>query len=242
MMEAETKALIDSGVKAGIAQLREQMLSGKTPDLAAAYVKFWGEVGTVVVKDAQNPHQKNTYATLEACMRLIKPVLAANSLALLSMPGVCREGAMSVTTMLIHKSGQIWQFTTELPMVEGLDKKTGKPKQVTPQSAGSVITYIRRYVAQAFAGIAPGDDDGEAASQQPAEEVEDAAPDTGAEIADLTDGMASFKAKKAETMTETLARFKTQYEARVSATGDSTLVEAYMAHRKLLRATEKKAA
>ena len=40
---------------------------------------------------------------------------------------------------------------------------SGKPKDDGPQALGSVITYLRRYALAAFAGVAPEDDDAEAA-------------------------------------------------------------------------------
>jgi hypothetical protein len=36
-------------------------------------------------------------------------------------------------------------------------------KDASPQSVGSAITYLRRYALQSFAGVAPEDDDAEAA-------------------------------------------------------------------------------
>ncbi len=159
-------------------QVVAQLGQNRSSELAKAYVAFWGQVANVV-KDAQNPHLKNNYATLEATMRVLKPALAANKLALLSVPGPVRDGNMSITTMLVHESGQSWSFSTELPLGEKTDKKTGKVIPATAQSAGSCITYARRYVALAIAGIAPVDDDGEAASNQPdpveSNEAEDAA-------------------------------------------------------------------
>ena len=54
--------------------------------------------------------------------------------------------------MLMHKSGQWLQSEYLLPM----DK-------VTPQGAGSAITYARRYALQSLAGIPSVDDDSELA-------------------------------------------------------------------------------
>jgi hypothetical protein len=59
---------------------------------------------------------------------------------------------VSVLTRLVHSSGQWMQdrVSTMLP--------TGDP-----QAVGSAVTYLRRYALQSVAGIAPEDDDGEAA-------------------------------------------------------------------------------
>jgi hypothetical protein len=63
--------------------------------------------------------------------------------------------------MVTHSSGQ-W-FRSSYPV---------RPVQATPQGLGSAITYARRYALMAMVGIAPEDDDGEAAMgrghQQPA--------------------------------------------------------------------------
>ncbi len=37
------------------------------------------------------------------------------------------------------------------------------PKDDSPQAIGSVVTYLRRYALQSMVGVAPEDDDGEAA-------------------------------------------------------------------------------
>ena len=45
------------------------------------------------------------------------------------------------------------------------------PTRYDAQGVGSVITYLRRYALAAMAGVAPDDDDGEAAVGRPAERV-----------------------------------------------------------------------
>ncbi len=44
---------------------------------------------------------------------------------------------------------------------------TGRPVKTDPQSLGSLITYLKRYLIQAMAGLASDDDDGNAASRPP---------------------------------------------------------------------------
>lgn len=230
---------VDSGAAVGIAeQVAAQLAKGRNPDLAKAYVAFCSQVANVV-KDAQNPHLKNNYATLEATLRVVKPALAANKLALLSVPGVVRDGNMTITTMLVHESGQAWTFTTELPLGEKTDKKTGKAIPATAQSAGSCITYGRRYIALAIACIAPVDDDGEAASNQP--EPESESPTEGLEsdvnkemIAALGAAIASILPAKGKKLEAAVAL--EELKGPVQKAGDEGLVATYMAKRAEIKA------
>jgi len=85
---------------------------------------------------------------LEACI----PHLSANGIALIQSPFTGRD-YVSVTTMLIHTSGQ-W-FKSKLTM--GI-------ADTRPQTVGSAITYARRYSVGPLVGVAPDDDDDGAVS------------------------------------------------------------------------------
>ncbi len=224
-MTPEVKAEIAAAVSGMGEQIAKQLTGGKTPDLAKAYVAFWGAVANVV-KDAQNPHLKNNYASLEATMAVVKPALAANGLALLTIPGVVRDGNVTITTMLVHSSGQAWTFSTDIPLGEKIDKKTNLRKPAGPQEMGSCISYGRRYITQAISGMAAVDDDGEAASSVASddEREEDTANAAGA-ISDLEARIG------ASTTVEGLQELK----AAVSATGDKALVVKYLARREELK-------
>lgn len=106
------------------------------------------------VKDAKNPHFRSTYATLAAVIDTTKPVLAEHGITVLQSPG-WHEGRATVTTRLLHASGQWIEGTAETPVA----------KQ-DPQGVGSAITYLRRYGLAALAGITQEDDDGNTASQR----------------------------------------------------------------------------
>lgn len=118
--------------------------------LAAALALAQGEMG-VALKDATNPHFKSKYADLASVLDACRPALSKHGLAVLQLPEV-GDGRLVVTTVLVHKSGQ--QIRTSLGT---------KLAQDTPQAIGSAITYLRRYSLMAVVGIAPDDDDGEAA-------------------------------------------------------------------------------
>ena len=103
-------------------------------------------------KDAANPFFKSKYADLSSVAAACMDALNDQGVAVVQAPSTLPDGAVAVETMLLHKSGQ-WMSETV----------TGKPKDDGPQALGSVITYLRRYSLAAFAGVAPEDDDAEAA-------------------------------------------------------------------------------
>lgn len=122
--------------------------SDQTHDLAAALAKAQGEMGHAH-KDRQNPHFKSSYATLASCIDACREPLAKHGLAIIQGVELTEHDAVSVTTRLMHASGQ-W--------IEAV--AAAKPRDLTPQSVGSVVTYLRRYSLMAMVGLAPDDDDG----------------------------------------------------------------------------------
>jgi hypothetical protein len=122
-------------------------------ELAAALAKAQGQIQGAV-KDSTNPAFKSRYADLASVWDACRVALSLNGLAVLQGPALVGQG-VSVTTRLLHSSGQWAESTLVLPM----DKATA-------QGAGSAITYARRYALAAMVGVAPDDDDdGNAASQ-----------------------------------------------------------------------------
>ena len=119
--------------------------------IARAFVAAQAEIGGVE-KDSKNPAFKSRYASLEAVIDAAKPVLIKHKLAFLQMPGALTEHGLSVTTMILHESGQHISSTLTVPLAKR-----------DPQGAGSAITYACRYSLMAMLGMPPVDDDGEAA-------------------------------------------------------------------------------
>lgn len=121
-----------------------------------------------VLKDTKNPFYNSKYADLAGIIKATETQLSDNGLVIIQSP----EGSANcsgVTTMLLHISGEFIVGTLLLPNGrEAKDSKENKP--ATAQSGGSAITYARRYSYQAILGIAPVDDDGQAASYEDAEE------------------------------------------------------------------------
>lgn len=133
------------------------MMSEAINEISAALAKAQGQIEGAS-KGKVNPAFKSKYADLASIWDACREALSTNGLAVLQIPNETPDG-MLLTTMVTHSSGQ-W-FRSSYPV---------RPVQATPQGLGSAITYARRYALMAMVGIAPEDDDGEAAMgrQQPA--------------------------------------------------------------------------
>jgi hypothetical protein len=103
------------------------------------------------VKDAVNPHFKSKYVTLQAAIDAVLPALHANGFALVQSTRLT-EGRTILNTALLHTSGG--KLESDYPV---------HPVKADPQGEGSALTYARRYALMALCGIAPEDDDGNAA-------------------------------------------------------------------------------
>lgn len=131
-------------------------------NLATALVAVQGHVSPVI-KDRQNPHFKNNYATLDAIMENVRLLLAGHGLSVIqggAGPVSNNDGnivGVSVETVLVHTSGE-WVTSTFVLPIE-------KP---SAQAVGSAITYGRRYGISALLALSTEeDDDGQIASQPP---------------------------------------------------------------------------
>ncbi len=130
--------------------------SNEITELAGALVKAQSEFSPAV-KNAKNPHYKSNYLDLAGAIDAAQPALLANGIAVLQGPSGDTEGqSISVTTRLVHTSGQWLESTLTLP--------AANRGTYDAQSVGSAITYGRRYAYMAMLGFAAEDDDGNAAS------------------------------------------------------------------------------
>lgn len=121
--------------------------------LSAALSKAQGEVeGAIKGKD--NAHFKSKYADLASVWEACRDALSTNGLAVIQSPGPLAEGRMEMTTMLVHASGEWVKGVLTIPL--------GK---VDAHGYGSATTYARRFALAAFVGVAPEDDDGNAAAK-----------------------------------------------------------------------------
>jgi len=119
-------------------------------NLAYALYKAQAEMGGAV-KDSKNPFFKSDYADLTSVIKAIKEPFANHGLSYTQFP-TNEEGRIGVVTMLMHESGEYLEHSYTLPTTKA-----------DPQSAGSAITYARRYALQSIAGIPTADDDAESA-------------------------------------------------------------------------------
>lgn len=105
------------------------------------------------LKQSNNPHFRSKYADLGNVMDACLPALNKHGIALLQPTGQDQHGPY-VDTVLMHESGQTLSCRVHL-VVNKNDM----------QGIGSAMTYARRYGLMAMAGIAPEDDDGNAAAK-----------------------------------------------------------------------------
>ena len=123
-------------------------------DLATALAEAQDEF-PVVVKDktAKVPTKsggeyKYNYADYAAVIEAATPVLKKHGLSFVQTTGFDPEIGHTLTTMLLHVSGQWISDTMKLLL-----------PQDTPQVHGSAITYAKRYALSAMLGIAADEDD-----------------------------------------------------------------------------------
>ena len=122
--------------------------------IAQSFVKAQKAFGPAL-KSSTNPHFRTKYADLSACVEAVIDALNDNGIALIQHTHECDNG-VSVETIFMHESG-------EMLSTGRLHVPAAKQD---PQGYGSALTYARRYSLMAACGIAPEDDDANAASKK----------------------------------------------------------------------------
>ncbi len=131
--------------------------------LAPALAKAQAEM-PVVKMNAQNPFLKNKYADLGAVIEASRPVLSKHGLAIIQTP-VSDGDKIGVTTMLVHESGEWLEDTIFITSANSKGLSDA-------QSAGVVISYLRRYSWSAILGLyADEDNDGGHQKSEPVRNV-----------------------------------------------------------------------
>jgi hypothetical protein len=129
-------------------------------NLSEALTLAMGEADNAT-KDANNPHFKSKYADLASVRDAIRAPFAKHGLSYPQFPST-RMGAtvgedietiVTVETVLMHKSGEWMSCELDMPVWNA-----------DPQKILSAVTYARRGSLAAICGVAPEDDDGNAAS------------------------------------------------------------------------------
>jgi hypothetical protein len=126
-------------------------------NLATALVKAQ-KAFSPALKNSTNPHFKSRYADLATCVEAVMDALNDNGIALIQKCYECPSGIM-VETVFMHESGEIYE--------SGILQFPASKQD--PQGYMSALTYARRGSLMAACGIAPEDDDGNAASRKPAQ-------------------------------------------------------------------------
>jgi hypothetical protein len=123
--------------------------------IATALVKAQRDFAPAL-KTSTNPHFRSRYADLAACVEAVIDALNANGIAMIQRTHDSDNG-VAVETLFVHESGEtITGGILHVPAAKH-----------DPQGYGSALTYARRYSLMAACGIAPEDDDANAASKTP---------------------------------------------------------------------------
>lgn len=134
--------------------------------MASKDKNLWQAIGDArakfgpVLKTQINPHYRNKYADLASVLDAVEAALAAEGLVLVQFTRATESGVLLITRLVFAADGS--NVESEYPL------NPGKPND--PQALGGALTYARRYQALCVLGIAPEDDDGEAASRPAPEE------------------------------------------------------------------------
>lgn len=121
--------------------------------IAPAFVAAKKAFGPAL-KDKSNPAFKSKYADLGACLDAVEDALLANGIALYHESTEDPNG-ITIECILLHESGET---------IRGGKLHVPAVKHDAP-GFGSAMTYARRYSVMAVCGIAPEDDDGNAAAK-----------------------------------------------------------------------------
>lgn len=120
--------------------------------IAAALVKAQAEYGPAL-KASENSHFRSKYADLASCVDAVVGALNKHGIAFMQRVLPCDNG-VTVETVFIHTSGETLSSGALHVPVQKHDA----------QGYGSALTYARRYSLMSACGIAPEDDDGNAAT------------------------------------------------------------------------------
>lgn len=123
-------------------------------EISKALARFQEEVKQPL-KDADNPFFKSKYVPLENVVEAISDCGPKNGLSFVQWPKNDETGRVGVATLLMHTSGEFIEF----------DAVFMKADKESPQGAGALITYLKRYSLSAIYSItSDADDDGNTSS------------------------------------------------------------------------------
>ena len=120
-------------------------------NISAAMAKAFAKIENAE-KNKSNPHFKSKFADLGSVIDAIKPALIENGLWF-SQVSYDLDNHAAIETVIIHSSGEYISCGLVSVPVSKADA----------QGFGSALTYARRYSLSAAFGVAPEDDDANAA-------------------------------------------------------------------------------
>lgn len=164
-------------------------------EISKALAKFQEEVKQPL-KDADNPFFKSKYVPLENVVEAISDYGPKNGLSFVQWPSNDEQGRVGVATLLMHSSGEFIEFD---PVFMNADKNT-------PQGAGALITYLKRYSLSAIYGItSDADDDGNNSSGNSSKTTQKKSAQNNTGITQQQVGSIKLKATEfAKTMDKTI--------------------------------------
>ncbi len=112
------------------------------------------------LKDKTNPHFRSKYADLGACVEAVNDAFLDNDIVFYQETSESDSGVI-VETVLMHSSGETLRC----------GKISVPASKQDAQGYGSALTYARRYSLMTACGIAPEDDDGNAAVKSQVEKT-----------------------------------------------------------------------
>lgn len=154
------------------AQVEKTTATAVHKGLYSALAAAQADMGPAL-KDSTNPAFKSKYADLASVMTACLPALNAHGIAVIQPPYQDEDGQRFVKTVFVHgETGETAECAVPLIVAKN-----------DMQGYGSAVTYARRYGLMSMAGIAPEDDDGNAAAKAPprASDVVDRGHDTPAQ-------------------------------------------------------------
>lgn len=154
--------------------------SGTLKELATALSKAQASIKGAK-KDTDNPFFKSKYADLASVVEAIREPLSDNGLSYVQIVHDA-ENAAKVETLILHDSGE-WLSCGPVSV---------PVSKADAQGFGSAMTYARRYSLSAAFGVAPEDDDGNAAAGAPPKLLKEAHKPTDGAWENLTADMRTY--------------------------------------------------
>lgn len=122
-------------------------MSESINELATALSKSQARIRQAV-RTRNNAELETQYADLSAVWAACRHGLTRNGLSVLQFPGPVTGNFLSLTTILVHTSGQWIRQPLTIPL-----------SRLDEQSYGAALTYARRYALAAVVGVSPQSDD-----------------------------------------------------------------------------------